>query len=63
MIRTLSPLRSLIRMLKGVSLNKNKPWKRESGVQKRENKKVVHRDIMRKKNNRSTKIEESDHNG
>lgn len=50
-------------MLKGVSLNKNKPWKRESGVQKRENKKVVHRDIMRKKNNRSTKIEESDHNG
>lgn len=48
MINNLDPLRSLIRMLKSVSLNKSKQWKRESEVQKRENRKVVYRDIMRK---------------
>lgn len=45
-VKSLDPLRNLIKILKSGSLNKNKQLKRESEVQKRENKKAVYKEIL-----------------
>ena len=45
MVKSLDTLRSLVKMLKSDNLNKNKQLKRESKVQKRENREVVYKKI------------------
>lgn len=42
-IKGLAPLRSFIRMLNSVGLNKNKELKRKLEIQRRDNKKVVYK--------------------
>lgn len=46
MVNSLDPLKNLIKILESSSLNKNKKLKRESEVQKRENKNAVYKEIL-----------------